>query len=72
MLYFTTHYVMDELTKWFKTLLSKNRKRFLTDESLIALFREKIDIVPCDRVLLGSLTEIGLDCIVRLFVLTNE
>jgi hypothetical protein len=55
---------------WFKSLLGKEQKKFLTEDLMIDLFRQKI--VQSDLNMLKSLRVNGLECIVRLFVLVNE
>lgn len=61
----------NEFFLWFKNIISKEtNKKLMAEAVMIAFFRKKIAVG--DISMLKSLKAVGLDCIVKLFVLANE
>lgn len=64
-------YDQNEFFLWFKNVIAKEtNKKLMAEEVMIAFFRKKIAVG--DITMLKSLKAVGLDCIVKLFVLANE
>ena len=61
----------NEFFLWFKNIISKEtNKKLMAEAVMITFFRKKIAVG--DISMLKSLKAVGLDCIVKLFVLANE
>ena len=60
-----------EFFLWFKNIFRvRYQKKLMAEEVMLAFFRKKIAVG--DLSMLKSLKTVGLECIVKLFVLANE